>query len=73
MVQNIIVAILGAIGGGIILFFALGIPAEIDYIDRRVTTLEGKVVVFTALRRDFEKLQNRVKTVQEGLSKGGTT
>ncbi len=73
MGKNIIVGVTGAVVGGLILYFVLGLPSEIRNLDRRLATLEGKFDTFTVLRKEFEALQNRVDKVQDTLQKVSAT
>ncbi len=72
MGQNIIAGIFGAIIGGIVLYFVLGIPSEMRGLDRRLAMLEGQFVTFTTLRKEFEALQSKVDEVQSTITKKST-
>ena len=72
MGTNITVGIIGAVLGGIVLYFVLGIPSEVRSLDRRLSTLEGQFDMFTTLRKEFEALQSRVEEVQATVANFST-
>ena len=64
MGTNITSGIIGAVLGGIVLYFVLGIPSEVRSIDIRVARLEGQFNMLTTLTKEVKALQSRVEEVQ---------